>query len=120
MIPNPVPSYIRIPEYYTADHFRAPTTNVADKPQRVNGITIYDPKNDPRFPILTERFITTNDFLSNKRKETKLKRLQTSSLDLKFEVEVNFQGLTPHPVFQVSKIEHKTFPAPFEAHSTRI
>ena len=83
-------------------------------PLRVDGITIYDPQNDPRFPILAERFITNNDLLSQNRKETELKRLQTPNLELKFEVKVNFQGLNPHPIFHVSKIEHETSPAPFE------
>ena len=55
-----------------------------------------------------------NDLLSQKRKETELKRLQTPNLELKFEVKVKFQGLKPHPIFHVSKIEHKTSPAPFE------
>ena len=29
-------------------------------------------------------------------------------------MKVKFHGLNPHPVFHVSKIEHKTTPAPFE------
>ena len=114
VIPTPVPAHIRLPEYYTAEHSRPPTPNFADYPLRVDGITIYDPQNDPRFPILAERFINNNDLLSHKRKETELKRLQTSNLELKFEVKVKFQGLNPHPIFHVSKIEHKTSPAPFE------
>ena len=64
-------------------------------------------KNDLRFPVLTERFITTNDLLSNKRKETVHKRLQTPNLEINFDVKVKFQGLNPHPVFHVAKIEHK-------------
>ena len=111
-IPTPVPAHIRLPEYYTAEHSRPPTPNFADYPLRVDGITIYDPQNDPRFPILAERSIINNDLLSHKRKETELKRLQTPNLELKFEVKVKFQGLNPHPIFHVSKIEHKT--APFE------
>ena len=75
---------------------------------------LYHPQNDPRFPILAERFINNNDLLSHKRKETELKRLQTPNLELKFEVKVKFQGLNPHPIFHVSKIEHKTSPTPFE------
>ena len=81
---------------------------------RVDGITIYDPQNDPRFSILAERFITNNDLLSQKRKESELKRLQPPNLELKFEVKVKFQGLNPHPIFHVSKIEHKTSAALFE------
>ena len=105
---------IRLPEYYTAELSCPPTPNFADYPLRVDGTTIYDPKHDPRFPILTERFITTNDLLSNKCKETELKRLQNPSLEIKFEVEVKFQGLNPHPVFHVAKTEHKTTPAPLK------
>ena len=115
LIPTPVPAHIRLPEYYTADQSRPPTPNFADYPLRVDGITIYDRQNDPRLPILAERFITNNDLLSRKRKETELKRLQTPNLEPKFEVKVKFQGLNQHPIFYVSKIEHKTSPPdPFE------
>ena len=114
IIPTPVPAHVRLPEYYTADHSRPPTPNFSDYPLRFDGITIYDPQNDPRFPILAERFISNNELLSHKRKETELKRLQNPNLKFKFEVKVKFQGLNPHPIFHVSKIEHKTSPAPFE------
>ena len=79
--PNPVPAHIRLPENYTADHSRPPTPNFADYTLRVDRIPIYDPQNDPRFPILAERFIANNDLLYQKRKETELKRLQTSNLE---------------------------------------
>ena len=107
IIPTPVPAHIRIPEYYTADQSRHPTPSFADYPLRVDGITFYDPQHNPRFPILAERFITNNDLLSHKRKETELKRLQTPNLELKFEVKVKIQGLNPHPIFHVSKINIK-------------
>ena len=68
----------------------------------------------PQLQLLAERFITNNDLLSHKRKETELKRLQTPNPELKVEFKVKFQGLNPHPIFHVSKIEHKTSPAPFE------
>ena len=114
LIPTPVPAHIRLPEFYTADHSRPPTPNFADYPLRVDRITIYDTQNDPRFSISAGRFIANNDLLSQKRKETELKRLQTPNLELKFEVKVKFQGLNPHPIFHISKIEHKTSPAPFD------
>ena len=114
LIPTPVPVHIRLPEYHTVDHSRPPTPNFAEYPLRVDGITIYDPQNDPRFPILAERVIVNNDLISHKRKETELKRLQTPNLELKFEVKVKFQGLNPHPIFHVSKLEHQTPPALFE------
>ena len=115
LVPTLVAPHVRIPEYYTFDQSRPPTPNFADYTIRVDGITLYDPQSDPRFPILAERFITTNNSLSNKRKETELKRLQTPNLELKLrKVKVKFQGLNPHPIFHVAKIEHKTTPAPFE------
>ena len=70
--------------------------------------------NDPRLTILTEHFITINDLLSNKRKKTELKGLQASNLESKLEGKLHFKSFNPHPVFQVSKIKHKTSPAPFE------
>ena len=73
--PTPVPAQIRLHQYYTADHSRPPIPSFADYPIRVDGTTLYDPKNDPRFPILTERFINNNNLLSNKRRETEIKRL---------------------------------------------
>ena len=106
LIPTPVPAHARLPEYFTADHSRPPTLNFADYPLRVDGVTIYDLQNDPRFPILAQRFIANNDQLSNKRKETALKRLQNPNLELKFEVKVKFQGLNPHPIF--FRLKHRT------------
>ena len=35
-------------------------------------------------------------------------------MELKFEVKVKFHGLNPHPIFHVTRIEHKTTPALFE------
>ena len=114
LIPTPVAPRVGIPEYFTSDHSRPPSLNFADYPISVDGTTIYDPQNDPRFPRLTERFIANNNSLSNKRIELELKRFQNPNLELKFEVKVKFEGLNPHPIYHVAKIEHKTTPAPFE------
>ena len=72
LVPTPVAPHVRILEYYTYDQSRPPTPNFTDYPIRVDGITIYDPQNDPRFPILAERFITTNNSLSKTRKKLNL------------------------------------------------
>ena len=111
-----MPAHTRILEYYTAEHSRPPTPIFADYPICVDGTTIYDPKHNLRFPILTERSITNNDLLSNKRKKKQNSKgsIQTPNQELKFEIKVKFQGFNPHPVFHVAKIEHKTTPAPFE------
>ena len=66
------------------------------------------------FQFLQNASLLTTIFSSHKRKETELKRPQTPNIELKFEVKVKFQGLNPHPIFHVSKIAHKTSPAPFE------
>ena len=76
---------VRLPKYFSSDHSRPPTPNFTDYPLGVDGTTVYVPGHGPRFPILTERFITTNNSFSNKIKETELKRLQNSNLELKFE-----------------------------------
>ena len=76
--PTPDSAHVRLPDYFTAEHSRPPTPNFEDYSIRVDGVTMYDPKNDPRFPILAERFFTTNGSLPNKRKETELKRLQST------------------------------------------
>ena len=51
LVPTPVAPHVRIPEYFTFDQSRTPTPSFADYPIRVDRITIYDPQNDPRFPI---------------------------------------------------------------------
>ena len=51
-VPTPVAPHVRIPEYYTYDQSRPPTPIFADYPIREDGITIYDPQNDPRFLFL--------------------------------------------------------------------
>ena len=67
--PTPVVPHVRIPEYFTSDHSRPSTPNFADYPIRVDGTTICDPQNDPRFPLLTERFIENiNTFFRIKEK----------------------------------------------------
>ena len=67
LIPTPDPAHIRLPEYYTAD--QSPTPTFADYPLRVGGITIYDPQNDPRFPILAERLLQITIFYLKKEKK---------------------------------------------------
>ena len=57
--------------------------------------------------------MNNNDILSGKRKELELYLLQNPNLEINFEVKIRFQGLNPHPVFQVAKLEHKTTPASF-------
>ena len=79
VIPTSVPAHIRLHEYYTAEHSRPPTPIFADYPLRVDGITIYDPQNYPRFPFLAERFNNNRSIIS----QTQRNRTETPS-DTKF------------------------------------
>ena len=69
LIPTPVPPLIRIPEYYTTEHSRLLTPNFADYPIRIDGTTIYNPKNDPQFTVLTERLLQITIFFRIKEKK---------------------------------------------------
>ena len=101
------------PEYISNNNSRPLPPIFADYPIRVDGITIYEPRLDPRFTLLSQRYKHNNVTLSEKRKELELKRLQQPNLELIFEVRIRFQRLNPHPVIQVAKLEHKPTPAPF-------
>ena len=65
--------------------------------------TTYDPKSNPCFPILTESFNGINDLRSNKGEETKIKRLQITTIEVKLEVNIKFQGLNPHRIFPLPR-----------------
>ena len=72
LVPTPVQPTVRLPECSTAVNSRTPTPNFADYPLRVDGITIYEPRFDPRFTLLAERFIHKNDILSETLKGLEL------------------------------------------------
>ena len=66
---------------------------------------------DPRYTVLPIRYIN-NSSLSNSRKQRELQRLQETQLTLKFEVEVTFKSLNPHPFSISTRVAHKTTPSP--------
>ena len=70
-------------------------------------------KTIPVFQVSQKVLLQLTIYYQTKEK-TELKRLQTSNLELKFEVKVKFQGLNPQPVLHVAAIKHKTTPALFE------
>ena len=49
--------------------------------------------------------------LSSLRKQIELRRLQETQLVLKFEVEVRFNSLNPHPFSLSTRVAHKTTPS---------
>ena len=80
LLPTPVEPTVRLPENFTAETSRPPTPNFTDYPFRVDGITIYEPQSDPRFNLLTERFINNNNTMTNvKNPNTKAFKILTKS-----------------------------------------
>ena len=105
-------SSIQLPEYFLEGYSRPPTPIPRECPIRVNSKIICSLNEDPRYTILPDRFIN-NISLSNSRKQRELRRLQEDQLILKFEVEVTFNSLKPHPFSLSTRVAHKTTPSPF-------
>jgi len=105
-------SSIQLPEYFLEEYSRPPTPNPHEYPLRVNSKIIRSLNEDPRYTVLPARFIN-NSSLSNPRKQRELRRLQEDQLILKFEVEVTFNSLNPHPFSLSTRVVHKTTPSPF-------
>ena len=94
------------------EYSRPPTPNPHEYPIRVNSTILRSLNEDPRYTVLPIRFIN-NSSLSNSRKQRELRRLQETQLILKFEVEVTFNTLNPHPFSLSTRVAHKTTPSPF-------
>ena len=105
-------SSIQLLEYFLEEYSRPPTPNPHEYPIRVNSTIIRSLNEDPRYSVLPTRFIN-NSSLSNPRKQRELRRLQETQLILKFEVEVIFNSLNPHPFSLSTRVAHKTTPSPF-------
>ena len=105
-------SSIQLPEYFLEDFSRPPTPNPHEYPIRVNSKIVRTLNEDPRYTVLPIRFIN-NSSLSTQRKQRELRRLQEQQLTLKFEVEVIFNSLGPHPFSLSTRVAHKTTPSPF-------
>ena len=94
------------------DFSRPPTPNPHEYPIRVNSKIVRTLIEDPRYTVLPARFIN-NSSLSTQRKQRELQRLQEQQITLKFEVEVTFNSLGPHPFSLSARVAHKTTPSPF-------
>ena len=99
-------------EYFLKDFSRPPTPNPHEYPIRVNSRIVRSLNEDPRYTVLPARFIN-NSSLSTQRKQRELRRLQEQQLTLKFEVDITFNSLGPHPFSLSTRVAHKTTPSPF-------
>ena len=102
-------SSIQLPENFLEDYSRPPTPNPHEYPIRVNSTIIRTLNEDPRYTVHPIRFIN-NSSLSNSRKQRELQRLKET---LKFEVEVTFNSLNPHPFSLSTRVAHETTSSPF-------
>ena len=91
---------------------RRPTPNPHEYPIRVNSTIIRSLNEDPRYTVLPISFII-NSSVANSRKQRELQKLQEAQLTLKFEVDVLFNSLNPHPFSLSTRVAHKTTPSPF-------
>ena len=105
-------SSIQLPEYFLEEYSRPPTPNPHKYPIRVDTTFIRSLNRVPRYTVLPTRFINSSS-LSNSRKQRELRRLQETQLILKFEVEVTFNSLIPHPFSFSTRVAQKTTPSPF-------
>ena len=101
----------QLPKYFLEEYSRPPTPSPHEYHLRVNSTIIRTLNEDPRYTVLPTRFIN-NSSLSNARKQGDLRRLQETQLILKFEVEVTFNSLNPHPFSLSTRVAHKTTPSP--------
>ena len=101
-----------MPEYFLGEYSRPPTPNPHEYPIRVNSNIIRSHNEDPRYTVLPARFVNDSS-LSNPRKQRELRILQEDQLVLKFELEVTFNSLNPHPFSLSTRVAHKTTPSPF-------
>ena len=91
---------------------RPHTPNPHEYPIRVNSRIIRSLNEDPRYTVLPTSYIN-NSYPSKPRKQRELRRLHEDQLVLKFEVEVTFNSLNPHPFSLSTRVAHKTTPSKF-------
>ena len=95
-----------------------PTPNRVDYLLIVNNTLIentYSPRRDPRFLYLATHKHNSNPHISDTRRRKEFLRLEETSLELKFEINVKFHNLSPHPIPSHTTVNFKSLPHPFIA-----
>ena len=70
---------------------------------------------DPRFLYLATHKLNSNLHISDTRRRKEFLRLEEPSLELKFEINVKFHNLSPHPIPSHTTVIFKSLPHPFIA-----
>ena len=98
----------------TTDQYSTPPTpNRVDYPLIVNHTLVNNPRQDPRFLYLATHKLNSNPHISDARRRKEFLRLEETSLELKFEINVKFHNLSPHPIPSHTTLNFKTLPHPF-------
>ena len=100
----------------TTDQYSTPPTpNRVDYPLIVNHTLVNSPRQDPRFLYLATHKLNSNPHISDTRRRKEFLRLEEPSLELKFEINVKFHNLSPHPIPSHTTVNFKSLPHPFIA-----
>ena len=100
----------------TTDQYSTPPTpNRVDYPLIVNHTLVNSPRQDPRFLYLATHKLNSNLHISDTRRRKEFLRLEEPSLELKFEINVKFHNLNPHPIPSHTTVNFKSLPHPFIA-----
>ena len=100
----------------TTDQYSTPPTpNRVDYPLIVNHTLVNSPRQDPRFLYLATHKLNSNLHISDTRRRKEFLRLEEPSLELKFEINVKFHNLSPHPIPSHTTVIFKSLPHPFIA-----
>ena len=100
---------------YSTQYSTPPTPNRVDYPLIVNHTLVNSPRQEPRFLYLATHKLNTNPHISNTRRRKEFLRLEETSLELKFELNVKFHNLNPHPIPSHTTENFKSLPHPFIA-----
>ena len=98
-------------QYFTTP----PTPNRVDYSLIVNKTLVNSPRQDPRFLYLATHKLNLNPHISDTRRRKEFLRLEETSLELKFEINVKFHNLSPHPLPSHTTVNFKSLPHPFIA-----
>ena len=93
----------------TTDQYSTPPTpNRVDYPLIVINTRINNPRRDPRFLYLATHKLNSNPHISDTRRRKEVLRLEETSLELKFEINVKFHNLSPHPIPSHTTVNFKS------------
>ena len=100
----------------TTDQYSTPPTpNRVDYPLIVNDTLVNSPHQDPRFLYLAIHKLNSSTNISNGRRRKEFQRLDTTNIEIKFEITAKFHNLSPHPIPFHITVNFKSLPHAFIA-----